>query len=90
MSPVETPRADRNVLPTVLTASALAIVAGLLAFYPLALVGPLLTTFPVVLVILWAARDVQDPIDRILAADAARARAQAEPRATERPLARAA
>jgi hypothetical protein len=68
-----TNRADTAVLPAILTAIALAIGGAMALIFPLAIVGLYLLTLPVALILLWVGRDVEAPIDRILAADAHRA-----------------
>ena len=80
-----TNRPSTVLLPAILTALALAIGAGLALVFALPFVGLYFLTMPVALILLWESRDVPAPIDRILAADAERARQRAQLAVLEAP-----
>lgn len=65
-----------RLLPVVLTATAFAFAAVLAAFFPLSFVALYLAILPLPLVLLWSGRDVEAPLERIAASDAARAKAR--------------
>jgi len=70
--------------PALLTAVAVAVGIALATVFPLGLVALYAGTLPVALILLWVGRDVQAPIDRILAVDAARSRSLTAARDTQR------
>ena len=79
-------RSGLALVPAVATAFGVAIAAGLAAIFPLSMVALYVAILPVPLLLLWWGRDVVDPMERILAVDAERAKQARlhEPRALDR------
>lgn len=74
MSTSTSSRSGLALVPAFSTAFAVALAAALAAFFPLPMVALYVAILPVPLLLLWEARDVVAPMDRILAADAERAK----------------
>lgn len=66
-------RLELTLQPTILTAIVLALGGALAAFFPLPMVALYLAVLPLPLSVLWLARDVPTPQERIAAFDAAHA-----------------